>query len=65
LVDEFIEKAVEYNMNGRQIKNIVRMAYALVKDMKCTMGFDDISLIARLVKLSEADLDTQSAEKSR
>ncbi|KAF2125250.1 AAA family ATPase [Dothidotthia symphoricarpi CBS 119687] len=55
--DQFLDKAVEYNMNGRQIKNVVRVAYALAQDKKRDMCPEDIFSVVQLIRSFEEDVD--------
>jgi hypothetical protein len=63
--DEFLDKAVRYDMNGRQIKNVVRVAHALAQDKKRGMGPEDFISVVRLIRLFDEDVDAKSAEKSK
>jgi hypothetical protein len=55
-VDEaFLTKVAGHDMNGRQIKNAVRVAYALAHDKKRELTPEDIFSVLRLGKLFEAD----------
>jgi len=55
-VDEhFLEEIAEHDMNGRQIKNAVRVAYALAHDKKRELLPGDIFTVLRLGKLFDAD----------
>jgi predicted ATP-dependent protease len=62
--NEFLDKAVKYDLNGRQIKNVVRMAHALAQDKSRDMEPEDIMSVMRLIKAFEEDVDAQSMERS-
>ncbi|KAF1913314.1 P-loop containing nucleoside triphosphate hydrolase protein [Ampelomyces quisqualis] len=51
----FLEEIAEYDLNGRQIKNAVRVAYALAHNRKRGLLPDDIHTVLRLGKLFEGD----------
>ncbi|KAF2833877.1 P-loop containing nucleoside triphosphate hydrolase protein [Ophiobolus disseminans] len=53
--DDFLEQVAEHDMNGRQIKNAVRVAYALAHDKKRDLFPGDVLSVLRLGKLFGAD----------
>ncbi|XP_014554535.1 hypothetical protein COCVIDRAFT_28463 [Bipolaris victoriae FI3] len=63
--DAFLDKAVENEMNGRQIKNAVRVAHALVQDKQREMSPEDIFSVLRMIQSFDRDLETQIATRHK
>ena len=66
LLDEkFLDEVSEADVNGRQIKNIVRVAHALADKGGHTIGVDDILLALRALKTFKEDFKSNAAKRSR
>ena len=56
LDDGFLRKIAEYEMNGRQIKNAVRVAHALAIDKQRDMIPEDVFSVVRAIKSFEEEI---------
>lgn len=64
LNEKFLKRIAKEEVNGRQIKNIVRMAYSRAGNGKRAMVADDILLGLNALKSFETDFN-QGVEKLR
>ena len=63
LNDEFLNRVAETIMNGREIKNAVRVAHALATQAHREMVGDDIESVLRLLKSFDQDIRRFSAKR--
>ena len=68
LDDNTLSVLAEYEFNGREIKNVVRMAYALAVDEGKALGFEralgleHLQKAAKAVKLFELEMAQEQSE---
>jgi len=60
--DDFVQTAAKYDLNGREIKNIIRVAYALAEDDVRKITAEDIFFVLRSCKLFEDDFKDCAVE---
>ncbi|USP79640.1 hypothetical protein yc1106_06914 [Curvularia clavata] len=60
--DAFLDRVVDNEMNGRQIKNAVRVAHALAQDKQRQMNSEDIFSVVRMIKSFDEDLVTNKGK---
>lgn len=64
LSDEFLAGIAATEINGREIKNAVRVAHALAAHAERDLAADDVQTVVRVMKAFDVDMQTQMAKRS-